>query len=182
MAINSNKKLINLFIFIIKSCGNSIKPNRLLLLLYNADKYHLKEYGRSITNDTYIATQQHTVGINALYLMLSILGTIEVSIHKDVLKMIHVLSNGAAITSSSDYDVSYISKHEAGTIFHVIRELRDISTQTLLEESQDYAWENASCLSDVFNVDIAISAGASDSMIGYTFEAMNNFIYCNEDH
>lgn len=51
------KKAVQVINFFARKNGNSIDKMRMLKLVYFADRYHLRKYGRMITNDQYWAMQ-----------------------------------------------------------------------------------------------------------------------------
>jgi len=57
----NHKKSIEVILYIIQKLGGSVNQYNLMKILFEADKYHLNNYARPVTGDTYIAMEYGTV-------------------------------------------------------------------------------------------------------------------------
>lgn len=60
---NLKKTVQSINYFIQLTSGKKVGKAKLFALIYLADRYHLRKFGRLITNDQYIATEKGPVGI-----------------------------------------------------------------------------------------------------------------------
>ena len=139
---------------------NGIDKLRLAKILYFANQKHIKEYGRTIINDKFIAMRHGPVPSFCL-------DTIN---HKNISEDHNIISNsielrGIKIFSEEKYDPLYLSKSDVKILDQTLNEYIELSPGMLSNLSHDYAWKNTAGNREMSTIDIAIASGASNDMI-----------------
>jgi len=131
------KKATQAINYLAKKEGGQIDKLKLIKLVYFADRFHLRRYGRPITNDEYIAMPLGPVGS-------SVKDVAEFSnfLPDDERKYatIYLKNNGVAnaITSVADVDVDVFSRSEKAALDFVYSEFGDKQASTLVNIAHRY--------------------------------------------
>lgn len=111
-------------------------------MLYLADKLHLKEYGRLICGDNYIAMEYGPVP-SAVYNMMKVSAGRH-SVDRDIdelIKEAFTVVNGRNIQPKRDANVSLLSESEMDCIREAIQEFGGKTFGELTDITHDAAWE-----------------------------------------
>jgi uncharacterized phage-associated protein len=136
--LNAEKitQIINLFT---RLSGNKINKLKLIKLIYFADKYHLRKYGRTITEDDYWAMDmgpvQSTVKDiidNSSYL----------SDHEKEYRNEFIQKNENTVTSKKDVDEDVLSDSDIEAVRLIWEQLGKLSKDALIEKThQNPEWK-----------------------------------------
>lgn len=171
------EKLKAVTLYILKKCG-ATDYIHLFKILYFAEKKHYADYGKRITNDTFIAMEHGPVP-SFLYNALKLVTKQE---QANVDNLLWIIANAVTPGSAELYyyfvaaeepDMDELSKAEIASIDKSIAEYKDMSPWELSEKSHDEAWHDAwdkmqnSAMNQYM---IAKAGGASDGLVEYLKE------------
>lgn len=112
--LDDYKVIIQAINYLAKKAGGSIDKIKLIKLLYLADKYHLRKYGRTITEDSYYAMEYGPVASTVLDILNNTLITNDprslAKINKYITQYLEIQKN--TIRSKEKVDFAYLSKSD----------------------------------------------------------------------
>ena len=170
-------KLKAVTLYTLKKCG-ATDYIHLFKILYFAEKAHYAEYGKRITNDSFVAMEHGPVP-SFLYNALKLMNKQETASDDSLLWIIaNSITPGSAdlyyfIKGAEEPDMDELSKAEIMSLDKSIEEHRNMSPWDLSEKSHDEAWHSAwdvmqNSLMNPYN--IAKAGGASDGLVDYLKE------------
>jgi uncharacterized phage-associated protein len=161
-------KTINAVLYIV----TKLKRNdfhKIFKILYFSDREHLKEYGRTITGDRYIAMSDGPVPSNLYDIFKSVRGD---GYFKDNGKFgvyFSVIGNDL-IKAHKEPDLKKLSKTDIQHINNSIELYGNLSWDEIREKSHDYAWRSTIINRQIQFEDILWEAGCDDEFIEYVKE------------
>lgn len=163
---------ITLMAYIVDQLGGEGDFLRIFKILYFADRQHLATYGRTVSNDKYIAMKNGPVPSLVYDLAKYLRGDgflisqeIPMSRYFDLLG-----KSTLRLKETPDYDLLSESDQEA--IERAIQENKFLDFNSLSNKSHDTAWQNANFNDDMDLFEIARAGGANDDMIDYIWESI----------
>ena len=164
--MNDNISVIsNSLLYILQKFEDAtIGKHKLFKILYFAEQKHLAKYGKSITEDTYIAMPYGPVPSLALdivnYEDNNAFPNPEMQEAKSMLEV-----NDKFVTALSPPDLEWLSVSEIKCIDESFDENCNLTFGQLTDKSHDSAWNEASRLMD--KLKIAKAGGANDGVLNY---------------
>ncbi len=177
------KKSINVILFILKSLGGKADIFELFGILYISELKHLALYGTLITGDDYIAMKNSVVPFNLYSIYRQLKGEGYLRNFANNFKEYLAIDEEEKIVAITDYNAGLISVSEANCLFEAIRENKNEDPTFLKERIMGYGWINADSSNNITVIDMAISAGASDTMLTYIkMSLINETTLLNENN
>lgn len=149
-----------------EDADNCVKPDfhKIFKILYFADQKHIREYGRPILGDHYIAMKDGPVPTK-IYDILKIVRGDSIFPDEKFSDVIEV--RGHFVFPRIDPDLDEISESEMECLSESMSENKSLSFNELKEKSHDAAYKKARKDDKISFIDIAKVAGANDDMISY---------------
>jgi len=127
--------ILESFYYLAKKLETPIDKLAAIKLLFFADRYHLRKYGRLISDDTYYALPHGPVASNSLDIINLILadnntGTEKQYIKKDIDTAFSAVEN--------DYELEYLSDSDVEALDFVITEFGNMKTWDLRDLTHEY--------------------------------------------
>lgn len=141
------KKATQSLNFFAIQCGGCINKMKVIKLIYFADRYHLRKYGRPITNDEYYAMQYGPVnsGVKDIAEMSEFMGKIEIDY---ALRYLFVVSR-YEISSCTAFDPDVFSETDIEALEFVWRTFGRYGEFDLADLTHQYPeWKR---FKDIFN-------------------------------
>lgn len=156
---------INSLLYILNKLGGVGDFHKVFKILYFADREYLAKYGKSITNDRYIAMSNGPVPSFAYDIFKSLRGN---GVFADVnLNKWFQLEGHCQVCAREDADVDFIPESAQFLLSHYALKFKHISFTRLSAESHDKAWEKAFHDSEMNVLEIARAGGANKVMLSY---------------
>ncbi|MFT3739067.1 MAG: Panacea domain-containing protein [Breznakibacter sp.] len=143
--------------------------HKIFKILYFADRNHFAEYGRSITDDTYIAMVDGPVPSKIYDIFKSVRGD---GYFKDNGKFSQYFSveNWDLIVPKKEADLKALSKTDLECIEGSLDEYGNLTWDEIREKSHDYAWRNTVLNTPISMENMVIETGNEESYIEYIKE------------
>jgi hypothetical protein len=172
---------IMLLSYIIKKLGGEGDFLRIFKILYFADQKHLATYGRTISNDRYVAMKNGPVP-SLLYDLVKYLRGDGFLVSQEIPmnRYFDLLGKSTLkLKESADYDL--LSESDMEAIDQSIQENKFLDFNSLSNKSHDTAWNNANFNDDMDLFEIARAGGANEDMIDYIKESVEiqNLFQCH---
>ena len=127
--------ILESFYYLAKKLNSPIDKLAAVKLLFFADRYHIRKYGRLISEDTYYALPHGPVASNALDIINLVLSNNDVGTEKKYIKK----DEGTAFSAVSDeYELEYLSDSDVEALDFVIAEFGDMDTWALRDLTHEY--------------------------------------------
>ena len=111
--------ILESFYYLAKHSSSPIDKLSAMKLLFFADRYHLRKYGRLISEDTYYALPHGPVASNALNILNDVLSGDNVGVKKQYIKGV---TNQSFVPVDSEYELEYISDSDIEALDFAIKE------------------------------------------------------------
>lgn len=121
--------------YLAKQLGRPIEKLAAVKLLFFADRYHLRKYGRLITEDTYYALPHGPVASNSLGIINEVLTNESVGVDKLYLKPETTKSFSA---SDEEYVLDYLSDTDKEALRFVVENFGHMDSWALRNLTHDY--------------------------------------------
>jgi uncharacterized phage-associated protein len=167
MEFNENKTINAVLYIVTKLKRNDF--HKIFKILYFSDREHLKEYGRTITGDKYIAMSDGPVPSNLYDIFKSVRGD---GYFKDNGKFgiyFSVIGNDL-IKANKEPNLKQLSKTDIRHIDNSIELYGNLSWDEIREKSHDYAWRSTIINRQINFEDILWEAGGDEEYIEYVRE------------
>jgi uncharacterized phage-associated protein len=167
MEFNENKT-INAVLYIVMKLKRS-DFHKIFKILYFSDREHLREYGRTITGDRYIAMSDGPVPSNLYDIFKSVRGD---GYFKDNGKFgvyFSVIGNDL-IKAHKEPDLKKLAKTDIQHIDNSLELYGNLSWDEIREKSHDYAWRSTIINRQIKFEDILWEAGGDDEFVEYVQE------------
>lgn len=164
------EKAIGALKWIIKELGGKTNFHKSFKILYFADQQHLIKYGRTISEDTYIAMNYGPVPSTIFDIAKFIRGENEYFAGNPFINELTVVNGYEWILGNFDVDMDIFSKSDLEELNKSIKENKNLSFSQLTNKSHDAAWEHTTEDSEMSTISIAKAANALDGMIEYIQE------------
>jgi uncharacterized phage-associated protein len=164
----NENKTINAVLYIVTKLKRS-DFHKIFKILYFSDREHLKEYGRTITGDRYIAMSDGPVPSNLYDIFKSVRGD---GYFKDNGKFgvyFSVVGNDL-IKACKEPNLKQLSKTDIHHIDNSIELYGNLSWDEIREKSHDYAWRSTIINRQIKFEDILWEAGEDNEYIEYVQE------------
>lgn len=131
------KKATQAINYLAKREGGQIEKLKLIKLIYLADRYHLRRYGRPLVNDAYFAMRLGPVGssVKDIAEFSDFLDETELSYASKYIKRGAVAHT---VVSEADVDTSVFSKSELGALAFAFDEFGAQSASSLVDTTHRY--------------------------------------------
>lgn len=135
--------------------------HQIFKMLYFADKKHLAEYGRTITQDNYIAMERGPVPS----LIYDNLKNIRNNTNIEFSDLFSV--QGIHVKALCKPDLDFLSNSDIECLDIIINECASLSFVERTIKSHDFAWNKTGLNREMSLVNIAIASEANEEMINY---------------
>lgn len=129
------KVILESLYYLAKRIGHPIEKLAAVKLLFFADRYHLRKYGRLISEDTYYALPHGPVASNSLNIINEILINENAGVDREYLKRESVKSFSA---SSEEYELEYLSDTDKEALSFAVEHFGNMDTWDLRNLTHDY--------------------------------------------
>jgi len=127
--------ILESFYYLAKKLESPIDKLAAVKLLFFADRYHLRKYGRLISDDTYYALPHGPVASNSLDILNLVMNGMKAGVEKEYIKKHH----GNAFTSiDENYELEYLSDSDVEALDFVITEFGNNETWELRDLTHEY--------------------------------------------
>lgn len=127
--------ILESFYYLAKKLESPIDKLAAVKLLFFADRYHLRKYGRLISDDTYYALPHGPVASNSLDIINLVLTDNNNGTEKNYIKKY----DGTAFSAvDNDYELEYLSDSDVEALDFVIAEFGDMKTWDLRDLTHEY--------------------------------------------
>lgn len=167
-----NDKALNAALYV-ASHFEKVGFHKIFKILYFADQKHIANYGRTITEDKYIAMQKGPVPSRVYDIFKIIKGE---SILEDKYNFSKYLKieNGYIVKPRIKPDLDLFSDSDIECLNDSIKENGELKFGELKDKSHDSAWNQADKNDRISIFDIAKAGGASEEMIKYIKTLIDN--------
>lgn len=166
MTATFNKDVaMNAILYIAENIGKKKDMHKIFKTLYFADKYHLSEYGRSITGDNYIAMDYGPVPSKIADIFKAVRG--DSYFPAGDLEKYFRFVNRYIIEPKLKADMDYLSESDIECLDKAIDYCKDKSFKDLTSASHDYAWQSTTKNERMDVGDILRECGDSEEYIEY---------------
>jgi len=162
-------------LYVLNKLGNKINKHKLFKILYFADKDHISKYGRTFTEDHYIAMANGPVPSNLYDYIKLVEGKNKLPVPLDFAAEVSVylgVEDPYWVISQKEVDSDFLSRSAIKSLDHSIDAHKNKSFRELTDLSHDNAWRSAGNNSEISLIEIAKDAGANEEMIAYIKETM----------
>ncbi|WP_315820320.1 Panacea domain-containing protein [Paraflavitalea speifideaquila] len=161
-------------LYVLSKTGQ-LDKHQLFKILYFADKAHIAAYGRTFTEDVYVAMLNGPVPSRLYDYVKIIEGKYTLPVQTDFVEEL-----SAHIATATPYiviplkeaDGKFLSRSAIKFLDESISKYRGKSFGELTEASHDEAWKAAARNDHMSTIEIAKSAGVNDEMLKYIQEKM----------
>lgn len=129
--------ILESFYYLSKQLQSPIDKLAAIKLLFFADRYHLRKYGRLISDDTYYALPHGPVASNALNIINEIISGNSVGVEKTYLIKTENIRNSFTATSD-EYELEYLSDSDTEALDFVIENFGKNEARTLRDLTHQY--------------------------------------------
>lgn len=170
MSAFRKEESIHSILYILNKLGGKCDIHKLSKILYFADEEHLAKYGRSITEDTYIAMQYGPVP-SRIYDIFKALRP-DSFFHFNLGDISDYISDsdGRFIIANQEADMDFLSDSELECLDNAINKCRYMTFDQLIAISHDYAWNHTARDGQIDVSDILREAGEDELYIAYLAE------------
>lgn len=127
--------ILESFYYLAKQLKSPVDKLAAIKLLFFADRYHLRKYGRLISDDTYYALPHGPVASNSLNIVNEVISGENAGVDKQYIK-------GNSVTSfvavDSDYELEYLSDSDIEALDFAIRKFGDKQAWDLRNLTHEY--------------------------------------------
>lgn len=161
------EKVLGSIKFVLKNLGGATDFHKLFKILYFAERKHIATYGRSITDDRYVAMQAGPVP-STIYDILKYLR--EGSIFDspiDFSKHFEIRDKYWIYLLDAEFNFELFSESEIDCLSESIDENKYLTFNILKKKSHDSAWSAAGQDDSMSIFEIARAGGANDELLKY---------------
>lgn len=165
--VNKNIDIILFIAHQLKKEGIEADFHKVFKILYFAEKKHLSKYGRTISNDTFIAKRNGPVP-SRIYDDLKKARVFNKK-YKGIIKVV----DSYYIEPIASVDMDDFSESEIEVLMESVKENKNLSFNELKEKSHDEAWKQSDRNDNIDYKIMSASEGANAEMLKYinlTFE------------
>ncbi len=167
--------ILNSLLYLLNKTDKPLSRHKLFKLLYFADKIHLRDYGRPITTDRYVAMKYGPVPSIAYSFIQTLEGNNSYMVdYIPFLKRYLQLSGKHEVTAVSPFDPDELPNSAMGAMDLSFKENYKLSFKELTRKSHDLAWEKAENNSNMDYRIIAKAADAVPSTLAYLKRYLEN--------
>lgn len=127
--------ILESFYYLSKKLKSPIDKLAAVKLLFFADRYHLRKYGRLISDDTYYALPHGPVASNSLNIINEVISGENAGVDKQYIK---TASATSFIAVDSEYEIEYLSDSDMEALDFVITEFGDKPAWDLRNLTHEY--------------------------------------------
>lgn len=161
---------IQAILYILEKFSGKTEVCRICKTLYYADQLHLSRYARTITGDTYIATQQGVVPSNIGSALNIILCNNKFA--DDDFKEHFDLCNDNYLQALHSTDTNYLSESDVECLNSSIYRCKDMAINELIKLPQDITFNEAIIDKEISYKEILSEIGENKDYIEYLHQKM----------
>jgi uncharacterized phage-associated protein len=148
--------------------------HKICKILFFADQQHLSNYGRSITNDTYIAMQYGPVPSNVDDIFKAVRGDSFFSNDVDQFKRLFRFDNRYIVRAIAEPDTDYLSATDLECLDAAIEKCRNLSFEQLTNLSHGLAWGNTARDRAISVKDMLRECGDQEDYVDFISEKLQD--------
>lgn len=176
MIISAEKTAITIhtLLYILERIGGKGDFHKVFKILYFADQKHLVKYGSTITPDWYSAMEYGPVPSHAYDIFKAVRNKDPLANSQNEFRQYFSALNNHTIKAEEAPNLDYLSESEIECLDESIKASRSLSFNNRTDKSHDNAWKKTARNCEISVLDIAVAAGASEEMIAYIKESIEN--------
>jgi uncharacterized phage-associated protein len=165
---------VNSMLYILNSLEGEVDFHRLFKILYFAERDHLVRYGKSITQDVYIAMDKGPVPSLAYDILKALRGEGLMAYYQQEFEHYFQVVKKYHVIAKIKHDPDALSESVLECLHKAVVKYGHKSFKELTGLSHDDAWKNADKNSEINIFDIARAGGANPEMIAYIVVSSEN--------
>lgn len=130
------KKIVQSLVWLCNRTKNQMNKMKALKLLFFADRYHLRKYGRLLSSDNYVAMEYGPVGSTTR----DVLEENEITLSKNFLKYVrqYIKTDGYEFSCSANLDKDEFSKSDIEALEFAFNHFNPFNQYELADITHDY--------------------------------------------
>lgn len=176
MISSSEKEAITIhtLLYILQKMNGNGDYHKIFKILYFADQKHLAKYGSTITPDRYIAMKYGPVPSLAYDILKSIRHHGPLAEDREKFLPYFEPVSEKDVRAKATPDLDYLSESEVICLEEAVAAYGTLSFDDRTDKSHDTAWVKTPRNKEMSVIDIAEASGASEGMLTYIRESLEN--------